>query len=131
MSDPARTSFKLAEGHSFQQTNGLLHSENDQPAVVYADGTRWWYDGGHVHRDGGPAVIHSNGVEEWWWHNRRHREGGPAVTYPATAAITPTLRGVKQWWTTGQMVREEVPPPVQRYRTMLGEVYTSCFGREV
>ena len=121
-------SFKTQEGHEFKQVDGLLHSQHDQPAVVYADGTQWWYHEGQVHRVTGPAVVHANGVEEWWQDNKRHRDGAPAVTYPMTDAITPSLRGVKQWWVNGKMVREDLPPAVQRYRTMMQQVYVSCFG---
>lgn len=122
------SSFKLQEGHEFHQQDGLLHSHADRPAVVYADGTQWWYREGQVHRDNGPAVVHANGVEEWWQENKRHRTDGPAVTYPTTLVITPALRGVKQWWLDGKLQREELPGPVQRYRVMVEQVYRSCFG---
>lgn len=125
---PQRHKFRLAEGHEFSHVNGRLHSENNAPAVVYADGTRWWYDEGRIHRVGAPAVILSNGTQEFWQNNQRHRVEGPAVIYPDTPKITPALRGVKQWWTTGILVRENVPPRVKRYRDLIRKAQISCFG---
>jgi hypothetical protein len=113
---PQPYSFATKDGHAFSGVDGRLHSVNDQPAVVYTDGTKWWYKQGQIHRDGGPAVVHPNGVEEWWQNNKRHRTGGPAVIYPDTAEIIPELRGVKQHWDSGNMFQEELPPAVRAYR---------------
>lgn len=120
--------FTTKEGHTFHQHNGQLHSEADAPAVVYADGTQWWYHEGKVHRDGAPAIIFANGVEEWWQYNVRHRDGAPAVIFPATTAVAPEFRGVKQWWTQGKLVREDVPPTVAKYRLMVAQAHKACFG---
>lgn len=126
--EPQRLNFTLAEGHVFRHVNGKLHSENDAPAVIYADGTQWWYREGKIHRDGGPAVRLANGVEEWWQDNQRHRDGAPAVIYPATPVVAASLRGVKQWWTRGKLVKEEIPPQVARYRQMMEQAHKACFG---
>jgi hypothetical protein len=40
--------------------NGLLHSFNDEPAVVYADRSEWYFDG-KLHRKGKPAICYVNG----------------------------------------------------------------------
>jgi hypothetical protein len=99
-------SFQTKEGHRFSGLGKEMHSVSDQPAVIYADGTRWWYRNNLIHREGGPAIIWANGVEEWWQNDKRHRADGPAVTYPNTAAIDASLRGVKQFWEQGRKVRE-------------------------
>lgn len=117
MSKPETYSFELAEGHKFsgvrdEHGHGELHSLEDQPAVVYKDGTKWWYKNGKVHRDGDlPAVMWHNGVQEWFQNGRRHRDNGPAVIYPSDPSIAPEFRGKRQWWLNGIMVRNEVVPP--------------------
>ena len=40
--------------------NGLLHSFNDEPAIVYADRSEW-YSNGKLHRVGKPAIWYVNG----------------------------------------------------------------------
>lgn len=111
--------FQTAEGHKFSGVNKKLHSFDDQPSVIYNDGTKWWYRDGKIHREKGPAVINSNGVEEWWSDNKRHRDDGPAVTYPDDIRISPEMRGVKQFWNNGILVREELPPAIAAYRADL------------
>lgn len=114
--DELRYGFRLREGHEFHQVAGMLHSLDDKPAVIYADGTRWWYRGGRVHREGAPAIIWGNGVEEWFQDDKRHRDDGPAVTYPVADGVDPVMQGVRQWWAHGSMVREEVPRAAQAAR---------------
>lgn len=60
---------------------GMLHSEEDKPAVKCSDGTCKWYADGKPHRDGDkPAVVRTNGDKEWYYHGKRHRDGNmPAV----------------------------------------------------
>lgn len=41
--------------------NGFLHNENDEPAIVYKDGTKVWYKHGFKHRLNGAAQIDSSG----------------------------------------------------------------------
>ncbi len=45
--------------------DGLRHNSNG-PAVIYTDGTQFWYTNGFFHREDGPAVIYPNGFEEWY-----------------------------------------------------------------
>jgi hypothetical protein len=46
--------------------NGVLHSFDDKPAVVEADGTRKWYKNGQKHREGDlPAEIWNDGTQCW------------------------------------------------------------------
>lgn len=104
--------FVTDDGHLFrgvrdQAGHGDLHSDGDEPAVVYANGTKWWYRHGKIHRDNAPAILWWNGVEEWWRNGVRHRSGGPAVTYPNNPNVDPQLRGQKQFWANGTLIRVE------------------------
>src|ERR1700761_7402124 len=41
---------------------GRFHRDGDQPAIVRANGDRYWYWHGQQHRDGDqPAVVRANG----------------------------------------------------------------------
>ena len=52
---------------------GQLHRDGDEPAVIWADGTKAWYQNSQRHRDGGkPAVIYPNGIEEYWVNGVRY-----------------------------------------------------------
>lgn len=57
--------------------NGLLHRE-DGPALILADGTKYWYNEGKLHRLDGPA-IESDIFREWFQYGYLHRIGGPAI----------------------------------------------------
>lgn len=107
---------EMEDGSRHITLAGELHSVDDEPAYVYADGTRWWYRQGKIHRSGAPAVVWRNGVEEWWRDGQRHRDDGPALIYPDAPDIVPDLRGVRQYWQTGVLMREELPPSVAAYR---------------
>lgn len=74
--------------------DGLLHRENDLPAVIHADGTREWYKDGQRHRDHDlPAIIHSNGKQMWYLNGLKHRDNdGPSVVYP---------NGTQKWYYKG------------------------------
>ena len=81
--------------------NGVLHSYNDDPAIIneYIQ----WYKNGKRHREGDlPAVI-SEYIEEWWMNGKRHREGDkPAV-----------ISGDRQeWYKNGKLHREGDLPAV-------------------
>jgi hypothetical protein len=120
----AENTFTLQQGHVFHQVDGKLHSTDDKPAVIYADGARWWYSRGKIHRVGGPAIIWANGVEEHWQMGERSK-----VVYPDTDEMAPQLRGVTRWYSGGKVVKEDLPPKVQRYREMIDAAYKSCFGK--
>lgn len=128
MTEPVHKTFQTDEGHVGHTRDGKLHSVDGAAAMTYPDGTSWWYHHGKIHREDGPAVQWSNGVSEWWQDNQRHRDQGPAVIFPNTAAIAPDKRGIKQWWVRGKLIKEEVPPPVARYRAILKQAYAACFG---
>jgi len=108
--------------------NGLLHSYNDEPAVINGDYQNWYKDG-KLHRDGDkPAIIcteikdgivdtyrvwYKNGLRhregdlpayirnnkrEWWVNGKRHRDGD----LPAVEFSN----GDRQWWVNGKRHRD-------------------------
>ena len=109
MTEPKPYSFSLPDGAMFSGLDKKLHSVDDKPSVIYADGTKFWYRHGKLHRDGGPAVVYFNGIEEWWQDGKRHRADGPAAIYPNQPDIMSAKRGHKEYWAFGQFVREEGP----------------------
>ena len=55
--------------------NGERHRDNDLPAVINADGTKYWCQHGYLHRDNGlPALIRANGSKEWWVDGKRKNQ---------------------------------------------------------
>jgi len=46
---------------------------------VYANGDKYWYLKGQLHREDGPAVEWANGDKDWCLNGKLHREDGPAV----------------------------------------------------
>lgn len=52
---------------TWRDEKGLLHRDNDQPAVVHPDGAKAWFRHGKLHRDVGPAYIDpTTGAQQWW-----------------------------------------------------------------
>ena len=35
--------------------------------MIIKNGSKYWWQGGVLHRSGGPAIIVGNN-HEWWWH---------------------------------------------------------------
>jgi len=65
-----------------------LHSFNDNPAVDFNNGDKWWYKEGKLHRLDGPAIEFSDG-EKWWYKDGKlHRLDGPAIEW---------LNGLRCW----------------------------------
>jgi hypothetical protein len=61
------------------RVNGLLHRDNDKPAVVRYASEHWrlceWWVNGQRHRDGDrPAIICYDGLAEWWIHGRCYQQ---------------------------------------------------------
>ena len=57
----------------YYNEDGELHRE-DGPAVVYRDGTKFWYRNGELHKEDGPAVIWYDGSMEWWLDGEEYSE---------------------------------------------------------
>lgn len=82
--------------HYWLNDKGLLHRENDEPAVIRKNGTKeWWFNGQHHRENDLPAIMHSLGPNIWMMHGKRHRIGGPAVQGPDG----------QQWWELGKLHR--------------------------
>ena len=47
--------------------NHQFHSYNDLPAIIWKDGTKWWFKHGKFHRDNNlPAIVFCGGRIEYW-----------------------------------------------------------------
>lgn len=58
---------------------GLLHSMNDEPAVILESGVEKWYKDGVLHRDNNPAIIIPGYEMQYYCMGKKHRENGPAI----------------------------------------------------
>lgn len=67
-----------SEGNTRWYKNGVLHRDNDLPAVIYKENIREWYINGQRHREKKPAVI-AFGLKVWIQNDVFHRLDGPAV----------------------------------------------------
>ena len=84
--------------------NCLLHSFNDEPAVILEDGESHWYAKGKLHRVNGPAVICANGNQQWYINGQLHRENDqPAIM---------NANGDRRWYVNGKLHRENDLPAV-------------------
>jgi antitoxin component YwqK of YwqJK toxin-antitoxin module len=89
-----------------------LHSYNDQPAIIKANGTRIWYKYGKKHRktlnENGlvlPALISEGGDMHWYRNGKLHRDND----LPAFEHL-----GYKAWYRDGKPFRENDKPNVVR-----------------
>ena len=58
---------------SWYNENGERHREND-PAVEFVNGNKYWYQNGELHREDGPAIEWNNGDKEWWFNGKQYTE---------------------------------------------------------
>jgi antitoxin component YwqK of YwqJK toxin-antitoxin module len=72
---------QLRSGDKSWYKNGLIHRENDKPAIEYFDGSKAWYINGQIHRENDkPAIEWKNGYKQWWINGELHRENDkPAI----------------------------------------------------
>lgn len=132
------------DGSITWRKNGLLHRENDLPAVIRPDGTRMWYRRGMRHRTHNdlPAVILPDGSQLWfredksycqhWCKNgKRHRDDDrPAVVWENMAhewyqngerhrdgdrPAVIRVDGTQEWWKHGKLHRENNNLPAVVY----------------
>lgn len=80
--------------------DGRKHNINDEPAIVWKDGSLEWWKEGLLHRENGPSMIHqipdSNCPFYYRYHQKGflHRLDGPAIIeYKRT-----------EWWFNGHNV---------------------------
>jgi hypothetical protein len=52
-------------------SDGLYHSFNDEPAVIWHNGIKEWYKHGKRHRTTGAAYIQPDNFSEFWIEGRR------------------------------------------------------------
>ena len=84
--------------------NDELHSVNDQPAIIYANGGKEWYRFGKLHRKDLPAVVFADGTKKWFWNGKRHR----GDDLPAAEIID----GSKMWYRYGELYRSHDKPTI-------------------
>jgi hypothetical protein len=60
--------------------DGELHSYNDEPAIEYITGEKYWYKNGKKHRDNNLPAIETSDSKEWYQDGKLHRSNDlPAV----------------------------------------------------
>jgi len=65
----------------------------DEPTLIFLNGTKIWIFNNLYHRLTGPAIIRADGLNIWYRNGMIHRDDLPAVEY---------ANGVKEWWTNGK-----------------------------
>jgi hypothetical protein len=85
-----------ADGSKYWYQNGNLH-RTDGPAVECADGNKRWYQNDKRHRTDGPAVEWADGSKFWYQNGKCHRTDGPAAEY---------ANGTKYWYLDGVELTE-------------------------
>ena len=65
---------------------------------VFADGDKYWYLKGKLHREDGPAVERASGDKCWHLKGKLHREEGPAIE---------RANGSKFWYLNDERVTQE------------------------
>lgn len=89
-------------------TNGVLHREDDLPALEGFNGDRSWYAHGRLHRENGlPAVESANGRRLWLVDGQLHRDGDlPAVV---------NADGYRAWFVRGKPHRDDDHLPAEEF----------------
>jgi len=113
--------------HLETRCNGLLHSKNDNPAMIWCHGEKSWWKNGQLHRDGDKPAITWLNNKEWYKHGNHHRDGGkPAVIHKDDDDIIlewhqdgilhrdgdkPAIicYGIKKWYKHGKLHRSNGP----------------------
>lgn len=75
-----------------------LHRDNDLPAVINADGYKFWFEQGIINRLHGPAVEGPEGDKAYYVNGKLHNDFGPALI---------DKFGRKEWHLDGQKLTEE------------------------
>jgi hypothetical protein len=85
-------------GYYDDEKHFIAHRE-DGPAIESTNGGQWWFQHGHIHRDGDePAIILPTGFKAWVRNNDYHRDNGPAVEMS---------NGIKCWYQNGKCHRND------------------------
>ena len=101
------TETRNANGTRYWYKDGVLHRDNDQPAIELADGTREWYKDGKPHRTGDlPAVEWADGTRFWYKDGLLHRDGDlPAIEW---------ADGTRSWYKNDERHRDGDLPAIKR-----------------
>lgn len=121
-----------ALGAEVYKKNGFLHRDNDLPAVIYVDGSKFWFRDGVDYReddkpasefasgtlvwyldgmvgraDDKPAIVWADGSASWYINGKRGRTSGkPGSVY---------ADGLKIWYDEdGEIHRDSDLPAVER-----------------
>ena len=82
----------------YRNGSGQMHRIHG-PAVIWAGGSKSWYQNGLLHRTDGPANVRLQlGRQSWWLNGVRHRTDGPAIE---------DADGSRYWFIHGQHLTEE------------------------
>lgn len=97
-------------GNKRWYVEGIIHRDNDLPAMIYKNGNQLWFFYGKRHRVGAPAeILVAKGIfadavvlntTRWYVGGKLHRLDGPAVE-PET--------GENQWYLDGELHRQDGP----------------------
>jgi hypothetical protein len=112
------------DGTKYWLLDGLIHRDNDLPAVIYLSGIQEWYQYGKLHRDNDlPAIIgvHLDIEEhihkEWYKNGNLHRDNDkPALIH--------TYGTVMKWYKDGKLHRENDLPASIEFDTDFS--YQNC-----
>lgn len=55
----------LYKGATYNYKDGLLHSDNDEPAILHKNGNKFWYKNGKIHRENGYAIEYVSGQKHY------------------------------------------------------------------
>jgi len=98
-----------ADGSQYWYINGKQHRV-DGPAIIWADGSQEWYINGKQHRENGPAKILADGTQKWYINDKLHRDDGPALI---------EADGTQCWFKNGKRHRENGPAYIGAYGTQI------------
>ena len=76
-----------ADGDKYWYLNGKIHRE-DGPAIEWADGDKWWYLKGKLHREDGPAMEFASGGKEWYLNGKQLTEAEHKAKTSPTVEMT-------------------------------------------
>ena len=90
---------------------------------VFADGDKYWYLNGEIHREDGPAVEFANCYKYWYLKGKLHREDGPAVE---------GANGYRAWYLNDEgMTQEEHKAAMNPAVEMTMEEICKALGKNV
>ena len=66
--------YKTETGYFLNEDDDfILHSFDDEPAIIWSDGTKYWFKDGLKHRDNNlPAIIYSDGDCGYYKNENRY-----------------------------------------------------------